>query len=393
MSERLQFFEAPSGPCALALRFDIEDWIAQWQGLRSAMVRGVPAGFERDEWAYLVTFLEAENLRRPFTWAFGRPCSASRRPTLLARPREPVAVWLPSNVSLLGPLVLVLLSLTGACVELKAAAEAEDLAGAFLAYCREQLGAGSLREHLVQRVRLQRFDRNDPRNAELAERAAVRVMFGADASLVAIDSLQHPLESRSFPFATRRSEAWIEAGKALDEATLTTLIRVFAIYGQAGCTAPARVRLLGADLNEAHRMGTALAELWPRVVARRPAPHVASENVMLRQCAAALGWRAATVEGNAAVVAVGEPALEPVRGLMALSIQPAAHDSVIDELPPDIQTVGHVLEDPDDPRWLERVARSPIKRFVPLARMHHFGPVWDGWAFWRELFEVVDLGA
>ena len=38
-----------------------------------------------------------------------------------------------------------------------------------------------------------------------------------------------------------------------------------------------------------------------------------------------------------------------------------------------------------------RAACTRAKRVVPIARMHHFGPVWDGRGFWREAFEEVPV--
>jgi hypothetical protein len=60
-------------------------------------------------------------------------------------------------------------------------------------------------------------------------------------------------------------------------------------------------------------------------------------------------------------------------------------------LPSNIQTIGHCVRQPHDPRWLERIARTPAKRFVPIEAMHHFGPVWDGGNYWRQFFEEVGL--
>ena len=49
--------------------------------------------------------------------------------------------------------------------------------------------------------------------------------------------------------------------------------------------------------------------------------------------------------------------------------------------------------DPRDTRWLEMLATTSVKRFVPLARMHHFGPVWDGFRFWHMFFEEVEVAS
>ena len=62
-------------------------------------------------------------------------------------------------------------------------------------------------------------------------------MFGGDEAAEAIDRLPHPPGSVGYYFVDKRSEAWLEAA-ALDDETLGTLIKVFTIYGRAGCTSP-----------------------------------------------------------------------------------------------------------------------------------------------------------
>jgi hypothetical protein len=393
MFERLHQFEAPSQRTIVALPFDLEAWVAEWTALRGTMIRSVPEPFTRDEWAYLVTFLDPDNLRRPFQQAFGAPSGKpGAAPDVLARPRGPVAVWLPNNVSLLGPLTLVLISLTGNPVRLKAGSQAEDLALAFVTFARKHLAAGPLACYLTERVTLDRFDREDPRNREMAADAAVRIVFGSDESAAAVDALPHPPDSIRFAFSDRQSEAWIDPARA-DQETLSTLIKVFAIYGQAGCTSPRRVVVLDGTPDDARAICQGLVELWPRIIIRDVAMHVASQNVMTRQWAAAKGWHAVLAPRNAAVIAAGAPELEPVSGLMTLPIVSAPVEQACAQLPANIQTIGHALTSAVEPRWMERVASSRIKRFVPLRRMHHFGPWWDGFDFWKQLFELVEVGA
>jgi hypothetical protein len=392
MSSRIYHFEASAGRTALALPFDLDEWIGGWDSLRHAMIRTVPEPFTRDEWAYLVTFLDPHNLWQPFRQCFGSSAASSSKPAeWLIRPRGPVAVWLPNNVSLLGPLTLILISLSGNPVRLKAGSQAEDLAEAFVAFARARLPAGTLAEYLGSQVRLERFDRQDPRNREMAAQASARIVFGSDETAAAIDSLPHPPDSIAFAFSDRLSEAWIEPACA-DDQTLTMLIKVFAIYGQAGCTSPRRVVLLNGSMAEARRMRDRLVELWPQTITRSAPMHVASQNIMTRQLAAALGWEALSAPNNAAVIAAGSMDLPPVAGLMTLPIVPATVEQACGQLPANIQTIGHALKDASAAGWLERLAHTSIKRFVPLGRMHHFGPVWDGFGFWRQLFEEVEIG-
>jgi len=63
----------------------------------------------------------------------------------------------------------------------------------------------------------------------------------------------------------------------------------------------------------------------------------------------------------------------------------------INQLPNNIQTIGHSISDKDYDYYLENIASTSVKRFVPLSQMHHFGPIWDGFSFWNSLFEQIEI--
>ena len=392
MPEQLHFFASPAGNVALALPFDYRQAIADWASLRGQMIRRMPPAFTRDEWAYLVTFLERDNLLAPFVSTFGSELERpDRPPTLFYRPRGPIAVWLPNNVSLLGPLTLILLSLSGQPMRLKLGSSAQDLTAAFVEFALTSLPAGPLRDYLSSAVTIETFGRDDPRQLELAGNARIRIVFGSDAAAEAIHRLPHPLESQGYSFVDRQSEAWLEPG-ALNERVLTTLIKVFAIYGQAGCTSPKRVILIGGSAAAARRLRDDLVDLWPSVAPAEVPMHTASANVLAGQWSRTLGWDARCTERNAALLASGSRDLAGFEGSMALRIQAASREQAMADLPLNIQTIGHALEAPDDTAWLELLAGSRVRRFVALGRMHHFGSIWDGQEFWRQCFEPMELG-
>jgi hypothetical protein len=297
---------------------------------------------------------------------------------------------LPNNVSLLGPLTLILLSLTGQPIRLKLGSSAQDLTGAFLQYAEANLPQGEFKDYLAAQVKAEMFSREDPRQQELANDAQVRIVFGSDAAAEAIHQLPHPLESLGFSFVDRESEAWLEQG-ALNEQVLTTLIKVFAIYGQAGCTSPKRVILLDGSDAAVRRLRDDLLDLWPTVIVGETPMHTASANVMAEQWARALGWDARCTSRNAALLARGTRDLPNFDALMALRIQGATRRQALANLPPNIQTIGHALESPNDPAWLKLLAGSRVRRFVDLGRMHHFGSTWDGQEFWRQCFEPMEV--
>jgi len=389
----LTCFEHGTSRSAVALPFDLDQRLASWAALRPAMARQLPAAFSRDEWAYLISFLAPDNLMRPFEQTFGQPLAEGADTAAvdaLFRPRREVAVWLPNNVSLLGPLVLVLVSLTGARITMKAGSRADDLCQAFLSYARQHLPAGDLKNHLHEEAQVRVFDRHDPANATLSAAADVRIVFGSDEAVAAIAALPHPAGSVLVPFGDHQSEAWAEVA-ALDDTQLQTLAKVFAIYGTAGCTSPRRLRLIDADLPQALTVRDRLAALWPSANRQDVPMHVASQNIAARQVAAAQGWEATLTPRHAAMLAVGSDDLPAPIGLTSLCIVPTDRAALQAQLPANLQTVGHALRDARHPHWLAMLANSPVKRFVPLAQMHHFGAVWDGSNFWRNLFEQVDV--
>lgn len=347
---------------------ELDELLARWRTVQRAMTRERPEAFTRDEWAYLIAFLDERQLRAPF--------EQLRSPGYVAVPRGPIAVWLPNNVSLLGPLTLILLSLTGNPIRVKAGSRADDLASAFVAYA---CGVADV----FNDVTVEQFDRTDPRNAQMAAEAKVRIAFGGDEAARAIDGLPHPLDSTGFYFADRTSEAWIEK---TDDETLRTLAKVFAIYGTAGCTSPRRVVVLKGDVRAVRDR---LAELWPAM--RDVAMHHASQNVMARQWAAALGWDAITTSRNAAVLAAGDVALPLPPSLFLLPIVSASEEEALATLPANIQTLGHALSPERLDALLPRLARTAVTRIVPVGAMHHFGAVWDGWEFWRSAFRMIEV--
>lgn len=383
MSSRTAF-RGTMGSIRLALPFDLDEQIAGWSRVRAAMMKAVPAEFTRDEWAYLVGFLERENLRRPFHQSFGLCDETGGPPSLVAKPRGPVALWLPNNVSLLGPLMLIVISLSGNQLRMKAGSRSEDLTRAFLEFARKH-GGELLGEYLRDRVCHEVFSSEDARNREMANDSAVRIVFGSDAAAAAIHALPHPVDSVGISFTDRRSEAWVELDCCNDN-TLRDLIKVFAIYGQVGCTSPSRAILLHGTRSDAVKMRDRLVALWTSVIRRRPEMNVASDNVRAWQLARAAGWDSELVAEHSAVLSAGDYALPSYPSVMELRIIAADPHEARKHLPENIQTIGHSLRDASSPKWLDFLACTNVARFVPLATMHHFETVWDGQDFFAQLF-------
>ncbi len=392
--ETISFYRSQTGISAVVLSHPIDEVIDEWARLRRALVRRVPEAFSRAEWAYLISFLARESLEQPFLESFGS--RVDDEPSLLIqrlfRPRTPIATWLPSNVSLLGPLTLVLLSLIGGEVWLKESSKGSELTRAFIDAVLKLEPRGALARFL-RRATVERVARDADAIQQASSTSAARVFFGSDAGAKSVDSLPHPPDAPLFAFVDRRSEAWLQRD-AIDEVVVDTLIKVLAVYGQAGCTSPSRVVLIDGDEQGAKELAHTVVERWPKVMPDKPQAHVASQCVMLRQWAAATGWSAFCAADNAAVVAVAPLPVTPwPRGHMLLPIVYGTLSEAVQTVPANLQTIGHALVDATDRRWLRKLAGMSAKRFIPLAQMHQFGPTWDGFAFWRGLFEEVEFRA
>ena len=203
-------FESAGGASIVALPFSLTDaWEAIGQ-VRAAMVRSRPEQFSRNEWAYLMQFVSRSSLSRPFVDHFGTFTTANTdlvTARQIVRPRGRIALWLPSNVSLLGPLAIMQLLLSGNRLLVKAPVDIDGLGGVFLDFLHNELPEGSFRQHVLTAVEYASFARDDARAREWISSADVRVVFGSDAAVLAIDALPHPVDSVSVAFADRRSEA------------------------------------------------------------------------------------------------------------------------------------------------------------------------------------------
>jgi len=211
---RLHRFGQAGNAAAIALPFDLETLIADWAGLSGRMTRDVPTAFTRDEWAHMASFVAADALRGVYTSTFGPICeSGSAMPMdRLLRPRGPIALWLPNNVSLLGPLTLVLASLTGNPLWVKAGSRSDDLCTALLEWVLAHAGDGPLRRWMEKSVQVVQMARDDPRQAEWSKNAAVRIVFGSDAGVGAVASLPARPTAPLFAFVDKRSPAHPDPG-------------------------------------------------------------------------------------------------------------------------------------------------------------------------------------
>jgi hypothetical protein len=336
-------------------------WALPRTELLRAMARGpVAEGFSRDEWAYLMAAIR--DLPDP-------PVDRTAR--------SPVAIWLPSNVSLLGAHAITLVAWTGAEVHAKVGTRGRDLTETWVEWARRH-------STMLSRVQLRHFDREDQRSAaEMSCGAQGRIAFGSDEAVSAVQDLPHDPHAPFYGFGDRRSEAWLDVASA-SEKDLRALVRAFAIFGRAGCTSPSRAVLIGGTSADADRLRDLLAALWPKVIREPVEMHMASQNAMATQVVAACGWRPVRTAGSAAVVASGPLDAGPAVGTATLPVVAASLEEAVATVPANLQTIGYATATPD--AWKDAVAATPACRFVQLTDMHTFSPVWDGLPWWEGLW-------
>lgn len=395
MLEYFHSFCATDGRLSVvALPFQLDEMLSSWDGLARAMVAsGPPEQFSREEWAYLISFIDARSLTNIFTATFGLAGlkSDDNQTCSLFRPLERAVLWVPNNISLLGPLAVILLLTAGLHVRVKVGSRSIDMVTALSDYVLTPGHTfGPLRNAFVNNLEVAGFGHDDPRHHEWSANADIRIVFGGNTSIAAIEALPHAPASRMFAFADHRSEAWVEFD-LLNDATLEMILRVFGIYGQGGCTSPRRIVLVDGNKTQADFVANRLLELWEDHIVRDAPLHTASETLMVSQVAAANGWHVHRAANNGAVFLSGAADCPEPIGRMSLPVVALSLAKAIEQLPMNIQTIGYIVANPRDAKWLSVLANTKIKRFVPLAKMHNFGPVWDGIAFWRQCFEQVEL--
>lgn len=383
-------FEQPGLRTCVRLPTPPSEIIRDWQMLRTRMIREQAPEFSRDEWAYLIHFLGADRLDLPWRQSFGTVTDGAARADLIAVPARRIAVWMPNNVSLLGCLTLALISLTGAQVRVKCGSRSADLCTPFAEYARKHLPAGALRRWFEEDLDLRRFEREHPDNIAMAAWADARIFFGGDEGARGVASLPSQIGTPFFAFANRVSEAWITPASARVPETALTLAKVFAIYGQAGCTSPKRAIIVGGDRTDALAFSDALALAWTAVI-REPASQAqASEVVMAAQWARAQGLEARTLEGNAATLVLSPVRPSQVFGHLALQVQWGSLYDTLKTGATNLQTVGTSEMGSLPAEWRAAVASTSANRLVPLARMHDFSHIWDGQPWWRNLFRIIE---
>ncbi|GHD33720.1 acyl-CoA reductase [Halioglobus pacificus] len=386
----LYYFQRGERTIAARLAYDPSDLVAAWASLRSKMTRRLHPDFTRDEWAYLIAFLDEKSLLAPVYSTFGEFAKTQSIPHEVYVPRGSIAVWLPNNVSLLGPLVAILLSLTGQPARYKLGSRAANLVGAFLNFAAIETENTQLREYIDERTECLFLDRGDDRIDKLVEGAAVRMVFGSDEAAGSVHAKSKSPTSVGFSFVDKHSEAWIDYNH-MNDASLSELIKIFAIYGRAGCTSPKRIVLLNSSRAEAEEFRGRLLDMWPSIIADDVDPHHASDNVMACQWALANGWNASLVARNKAVIALGNMQLEPAESHLCMNIVSCSLDEALEYLPTNTQTVGYCCSPSSHGEWLSRLSTTKIHRFVPVGKMHHFNHVWDGQDFWAGCFQSIEV--
>lgn len=380
---------------ALLLPFSVPSMLGDWEVIMKAMLREIPVEFSRSDWAYLASFLQPEQLKSVYSRTFGELVQPSSPPEnlplgIIYKPRGQVAVWLPANVGLLGPLSIILVSISGNNLQIKGSIRGDAYSNSFLAFARKHAPTGFLRDYLHKQVNFDVFDRDDARNHQMSRCADVRIIFGSDTAVSALSQLQHKPTALTFGFTDHQSESWI-ASDSYHDSDIEMIVKIFSVYGQAGCTSPRRIVLIDGKLDEVAQLSDRILACWNYLNEPRPAADQASSSIFASQMGAVQGWKIRIASNNRGCLLIGEPDMPLVEATPALHLVAAPLEIAARTMPANIQTIGYLCSHSRLSDWAKVLLKFPIKRLVPLGEMHHFGPVWDGFEFWRNLFEAVEV--
>ncbi len=369
---------------------DIDAIIRDWDSLRSHMVRDLPDEFTRDEWAYLIGFVSERELTSIYQDTFGSRSEGITSGGEVIEPRGNVALWAPNNVSLLAPLTMILVSITGNDLRVKGGSSSKNLITPLVDWIVQKNPSGPLTKWLQNCLSVEVFDRSSPLNEELSMWADVRMVFGSDAACRGVNSLPTSASTSTYLFSDRVSHCWADVG-ALDRTRLDGLLKVFRIYGSRGCTSPRSLTLIGADSLERDEMASRILNQWQATMRSDVEMHVASQNVLSAQICRIEGWDVDIAARNSAVLARGPNSLGAPSGDFTMGMTTATLEEAVANLPGNIQTIGHIAGEGELEMWRRVCRDAGVLRFVPVEEMHHFGPVWDGMDYWRGMFtEVIE---
>lgn len=404
MSEILQHSQSGLNTCykdfdhaghmvRMMLPYNLDALLSDAQALVRQMIKTGPTlSFTRDEWAYLIHTFQPKSLISVFTDTFGPMVTAAnpddQRRYLISR--ETATVWLPNNVSLLGPLMVNNLLLAGLTVFAKSGSHASPLLNELQSYISNNAPNGTLKSLWQNKLRTEQFDRKDPRNETWSYEADVRLAFGNDTSIQAIKSLPSKSNSPFFGFGDHSSEIWISPKEAATSDTVQNILNVFRIYGKRGCTSPARVVIIDGTVGDAQDLALKLQTRWNEIKAPRPAPHLVSETIMADQVARASGAVSFRTHDGGAVFIAGDVTHFDLPGQMTLPIMALDIPAALSSQKANIQTVGVAADDGWVTDWKPQLITSGALRVVSVQKMHYFGPHWDGMPYWRSCFREIE---
>ncbi len=386
------FFQFGQQINKIVLPYDLQLFFSSIENMRQDMIRNKLKEFTRDEWAYLLSFLSTENLWKVFLNTFGSRLSHNDSATYncIYKPRGIVTIWLPNNVSMLGPLSYIMALLSGCQVVLKIGSSGENLSTPFYEYLIMKLNS-HLREYIKTHTQIVTVSRDSPMLNDISYKSDVRVFFGSDDSWKNVSALKKKDSCVDIPFLDHVSEAWIEVSQVTDN-LLKTFLKVFNIYGQAGCTSPKKLVLIGGSSSDAKIIRQNIISLWDqKTIPKNITPHIASQNLLAHQRALALGYDSLIADQNSAVFAVGDENKKYFSSYFFLPIFTGSLDWAINQLPANIQTIGLASPKDMELHMVGKLVNTNVKRVVGIDKMHHFGQFWDGYEYWRSFFECIEV--
>lgn len=328
-------------------------------------------------------------MRRTELVRLQREFAATARPDIVRVPQGLVLHIPPANVDTIFMYSWLLSVVAGNANVVRLSSRASPVVDHLCALLDEELARPGL-ETVRDRVAMVRYGHDDAITAALSARAALRVVWGGDATVTAIRRVPLPPGARDLAFADRWSLVALGAAAvaALDDAALVTLAEQLHNdvywFDQLGCSSPRLAIWIGSDDDAA----AAGARLWPALAAvaeargyrLEPAVRLARELFVHR--AVLDGPVVARRDHGAALTVLRVAHLDGLRrehpggGLLFEVVEPSL-DAIAPWIDRKDQTLTHAGLDRAALVALAERARG-VDRIVPVGQALAMARFWDG---------------
>ena len=380
LRRELATLEEPSYRARLAAFETLSDRLLRSSG--SAALTRVPG------LAFLAAFLRASNLDALVSREIADArmldgfVPSGERKSLMLVPRGVVCHWIAGNVPLLGMFSWAVSALAGNANVIRLSSRQDDFVTPLLNLMAEGSAAGAA---IASRTIVVRFDRDDlVQQRQMSELADVRIAWGGQEAVEAIQALPARWETDTIIFGPRVSFAVLDPAVTPDKA-IGRLVTDIVYFDQLACSSPQRLFVKGEPGEPAFdafmdRLTTAMAR-ESRAIPRAALDFSETYRVQLDRtrvlleggtlrCGPGTSWTIAVVPRPTAAVTCMNRFVEVIPFRTVTEVLP--------RIPAQVQTAVTLLDADDFAVFTTRGARQGICRFPRPGDGNGFETPWDG---------------